>query len=392
MTPMRLPTSGALAMKLAAAGLLLLVAACAETPTTTDLASGPDIATVDNVMTAFMEKYSVPGLSLAITKDERLVYLKAYGRADDTRALRTKDRFRLGGVSKPSTSVTIMRLVEMGRLSLDQRVFGPGAILGTTYGTQPYGAGITNITVDHLLHHTGGGWPNVYATDPMSNNLSMSIDELITWALDNQPLVSTPGSAFSYSNFGYAVLGRVIERVTGTSYANAVQTLVLDPAGITDMAIAGNTLADRQADEVKYYGQSGQDPYSQNISRMDAHGGWIASAKSLTKLLVRIDGFGGKPDILSSSTLDVMTTGSSANSGYAAGWKVNALHDWWHGGSLPGTQTVISRTVSNGNYNFVVLTNTHSAASTFQPDLEQLFWKALAVTPSWPDIDLFQAP
>src|SRR5688572_20782952 len=230
----RLPTSGALAIKLAAAVIFPLVAACADSPTTIDTTStGTDLATVDNVMTAFMEKYSIPGLSLAITKDERLVYLKAYGRADGGE-LSTKDRFRIASVSKPITSVTIMRLVELGRLSLDQRVFGAGGVLGTTYATQPYGAGITSITVDHLLHHTGGGWPNS-GGDPMFANPTMSIHQLISWTLDNRPLASTPGSAYAYSNFGYAVLGRVIERVAGTDYASAVKTLVLDPAGITDM-------------------------------------------------------------------------------------------------------------------------------------------------------------
>ena len=83
MTPMRLPTSSALGMKRLSVILLPLVAACTDTPTTIDTTStGTDLATVDDVMTAFMEKYAVPGLSLAITKDERLVYLKAYGRAD----------------------------------------------------------------------------------------------------------------------------------------------------------------------------------------------------------------------------------------------------------------------------------------------------------------------
>jgi CubicO group peptidase (beta-lactamase class C family) len=387
----RLPTSGALATKIAATVLFPLVAACANTPTTVDPPSGPDIATVDDVMTAFMEKYSVPGLSLAITKDERLVYLKAYGRADDSRAVNTKDRFRIASVSKSITSVTIMRLVEQGRLSLDQRVFGTGAILGTTYGTQPYGAGITAITVDELLHHTSGGWPND-RDDPMLVNLSMSIDQLISWTLDNRLLASSPGSAYAYSNFGYAVLGRVIERVTGVSYASAVKTLVLDPAGITDMAIGGNTLADRQPHEVKYYGQGGQDPYSRNVSRMDSNGGWIATAQSLARLLVRVDGLAGKPDLLSGATIAVMTTGSSANPGYAAGWSVDTLGNWWHSGGLLGTASVIGRTVLGGNYSYVILVNTRSAASTFYPDLFGLFRAALAATPTWPDIDLFADP
>jgi len=220
----------------------------------------------------------------------------------------------------------------------------------------------------------------------------MSIDQLISWTLDNRPLAATPGSAFAYSNFGYAVLGRVIERVTGASYASAVKTLVLDPAGITDMAIARNTLADRQADEVMYFGQSGQNPYGMNVSRMDSHGGWIASAASLARLLVRVDGFAGKPDILSGATISVMTTGSSANSRYAAGWDVNFSQTWSHGGALLGAGAAIARTVSSGNYNFVILANTRSTASTWGSDLNQLFWAALAATPSWPDIDLFKAP
>lgn len=69
------------------------------------------------------------------------------------------------------------------------------------------------------------------------------------------------GATFAYSNFGYAILGRVIERITGTSYVNAVTQLVLQPAGVDDMAIAGNTLAQRKANDVMYYGQSGQNPH-----------------------------------------------------------------------------------------------------------------------------------
>jgi hypothetical protein len=139
-----------------------------------------------------------------------------------------------------------------------------------------------------------------------------------------------------------------------------------------------------------------------NLSRSDAAGGWIASAPSLARLLVRVDGFAGKPDILSSGTLDVMTTGSSANPGYAAGWFINRFdrggganpggytnRTWSHGGSLPGSRTEIGRTVSGGNYNFVILTNTRSTSSTFFSDLDGSFWAALAATPSWPAVDLF---
>ena len=130
-----------------------------------------------------------------------------------------------------------------------------------------------------------------------------------------------------------------------------------------------------------------------NLSRSDAAGGWIASARSLAKLLVRVDGFGGKPDILSSATISVMTTGSSANPGYAAGWFINRLGSgtWSHGGGLPGTR---DRDRSNRLRRQLQLRDPdeHPAAlpRTFFTDLDGAFWAALAATPQWPDVDLFR--
>ncbi len=346
-----------------------------------------DIASIDSVVKGFMTTYNVPGLSLAITRNENLVYVKAYGRADDKRQASSIDLYRIASLSKQLTSVALMRLVDQSRLSLNDKVFGAGAILGTRYGTQPYGPGITDITVDQLLHHTGGGWTNDGA-DPMFTNPAMSVGDLISWTLDNRPLTHPPGTFYAYSNFGYAVLGRVIEQITGLPYADAVRLLVLQPAGVSDMAIAGNTLADRLPTEVEYFSQGNGNPYAFNISRMDAHGGWLASATDLAKFLVRVDGLPGKTDILSADAIRVMTTGSAVNPNYAAGWSVNG-QNWWHTGGLPGTATEQARTTSSGNYNFVILTNTESQSPTFFADMDQLFWKALQATSAWPSYDLF---
>lgn len=349
---------------------------------------GGDLPGVDSAVSAFMAKYNVPGLSLAITKDEKLVYLKAYGKADDTHAATTQSLFRLASVSKQITSIAIMRLLDQGKISLDQRVFGPGAILGTQYGTAPYGPNIANITVDQLLHHTSGGWQND-GTDPMFTHPEMTAAQLIGWTLDNRPLNHIPGTGYAYSNFGYCILGRVIEKITGMPYAAAVNALVLKPLGITDMSIGGNTLADRKTNEVQYYGQNGENPYAYNIARMDSHGGWLATATDLAKILVHVDGFPDKPDILKPNTILVMTTATTANSGYACGWLVNPVGNWWHQGSLPGTATEIARTVGRGRFNFVILTNTRNSNPAFSADLDKLFWVASAAVTSWPSVDLF---
>ena len=236
------------------------------------------------------------------------------------------------------------------------------------------------------MHHTSGGWGNS-VNDPMFMNASLSTDELISWTLNNMPLSHTPGSNYDYSNFGYCLLGRIIEKITGQSYEAAVKSLVLAPIGITDMTISGNTLADRLPKEVKYYGQYNEDPYAYNIRRMDAHGGWLASAKDLARFLVYVDGFPVRPDIISSQTLTTMLTPSAANSEYACGWAVNGSN-YYHQGSLPGTATEQART-SDG-YNFVILTNTRSWLNNFSYDLDQVFWKALAKNPVWSDTDQFK--
>jgi CubicO group peptidase (beta-lactamase class C family) len=347
-----------------------------------------DLAAFDDTVNAFMAKYAVPAVSIAVTHDDKLIYLKSYGQADREagQAATNQNLYRLASVSKPITSVAIMRLVEQGKLHLSDTVFGTSGILGAAYGTLPYGPHITEITVDQLLHHIAGGWAND-TNDPMFTNPAMTAAQLISWTLDHRPLQNAPGTAYAYSNFGYCVLGRVIEKVTGQGYEAAVKALVLAPIGVSDMTIAGNTLADRLPHEVRYYGQFGEDPYAFNIHRMDSHGGWVSTAKDLAAFLVKVDGYPDKADILQAATLATMTTPSTANANYACGWAVNTANNWSHIGSLPGTETEIIRT-STG-WNFVMLVNTRSLYTTFDSDLDNVFWKSFAQLDAYPNYDLF---
>lgn len=350
-----------------------------------------DIPVLDDAVVAFMDRYGVPGLSLAVTKGEKLVYIKAYGKADKeaNQDVSIQSKFRVASVSKSITGIASVKLVEQGKLSLDDKVFGPNGLLGTTYGTKAYTDNIQAITVRHLLNHTSGGWGN-QNNDPMFTNPTMTADQLITWTLDNRPLVRAPGAAYDYSNFGYCILGRIIEKASGKPYEQYVKDEILKPAGVTEMAIGGNTLADRKPHEVKYYGTTngGPTPYAYNISRMDAHGGWIASAKDLARLLVHVDGFGSKTDIINASSITEMTTipSLSTPSGYALGWSVNAAKHWWHTGSLPGTSAIWVRTSSG--YNWAVLTNTRAGGNELA-ELDALVWKAVNGGVAWQDIDQF---
>src|SRR5699024_266726 len=352
---------------------------------------GQNIQTIDDEIRGFMGRYDVPGLSLAITKDGNLVYAKGYGWADKEMAAKvdTSSTFRIASLSKFITSIGIMTLQEKGALSLGDKVFGQGAILGTNYGTPPYSEYVRDITIRDLLQHQLGGWANSSDdSDPAFERADlMTVGELISWTLDNRPLENPPGTVFDYSNLGYQILGLVIEKLSSHTYAQFIQKNVLTAAGITNMHIAGGG---RAKNEVRYYGQDGREPFSYGsgvLSRLNSAGGWIASAIDLMRIMVRSDGFNTVPDMLDPSTIEMMTTPSDS-SNYAFGLYVNSLDNWWHSGSLTGTETWIVR--AHQGFNWVILMNTKSYDGNFISDLDGLIWPAVYNADThWPEIDLF---
>jgi CubicO group peptidase (beta-lactamase class C family) len=345
-----------------------------------------DVAAVDNAVTKFMTSWSVPGMSVAVIHNDKLVYVKSYGKmsATDTTSIKNSSLFRLASVSKQITSVAIMKLLEAGKLTLDSKVFGAGSILGTDY-TGTYLGGVSDITIGQLLHHTTGDWPND-GTDPMFQQTSYTQTQLINWALGGYPDRGKRGQYY-YSNFGYCLLGRVIEKLSGKTYEQYCKDVVLTPSGITDMVIGGNTLADRKPNEVIYTGQS-EDPYNMNVTRMDSHGGWLATATDMARFLAHVDGFTGVSDLLLPATITTMTTPSTGNPNYACGWAVSTANNWWHNGSLPGTLTEIIR--ANNGFCWVMLCNTRALNDQMDTDLDNLLWPAVNDgTTSWQDIDQF---
>jgi CubicO group peptidase (beta-lactamase class C family) len=334
------------------------------------------------VAESFRRKFDAPGLSVAIARQGSLQYAEAFGTIghESRQPLTTSGLFRIASVSKPITSAAIFALIEDGHLRIDDTVFGPHGILGTRYGRQPYARDIERITVDHLLTHSSGGWG--FEHDPMFSNPSMSQPELISWALDTQPPPNSPGKVFAYSNFGYCLLGRVVEQVSGRAYADDVQTRILSRSGIVDMRIAGNSLRERATDEVAYYGEtdgSFSDPYGINVSRMDSHGGWIATPTDLVHFALHVDGFDPRRNILRPDTIARMSSPSSTNPGYARGWNVNAKGHWWHGGDLPGTSAILVRTSSH--FCWAALTNTRAGHSP--QAIDDLVWEMVSRVGAW---------
>jgi|SRR5208282_3799280 len=339
----------------------------------------------------FMRQFAVPALSVAIARNGRIVYEGPFGEAStDTGApLQSSNLFRIASVTKPITSAAIFSLVEKGRIALSDKVFGAGGILGTAYGTSPYRRYVAEITVDHLLTHSCGGWQND-SSDPMFRFREMNHAQLISWTMDNLPLLNPPGEHYAYSNFGYCLLGRIIESVAGRPYSEYVRGEILSACGISDMQISGYTLKQRAPNEVVYLGQSGENPYDMNVARMDSHGGWLATATDLACFAGRLSGYGTAPGILKRETIAKMVSPGPASSPsaevkYARGWQVRneGKGNWWHNGSLPGTTSIMVRTATG--FCWAALCNTRrQPADEINGALDNLVWEMARKVREWP--------
>ena len=295
-----------------------------------------------------MSTYNIPGASLAVTKNGKLVYIKGYGKANTTTGelVTPQHRFRLASVSKTYTGVAIMKLIQDGKLTIDQKVFGTGGVLGNDYGVAPYNTNVLGMTVRHLLQHVSGSWGAATGGDVIDQNPAYTYKQLFDWVLSTRPNPNAPGTVYDYTNVGYNLLGRIIEKVSGKTYINYIKEDVLAPVGVTLTDIAGKTEAEKKTKEVTYYGQGNDASYVYTIAfpRRDADGGLMSTASDLLKLVTAVDGFTSRPDILNASSITTFTTASAAFSSYACGiglW--NAEHLWFNYGSLPGTRTGFMR-------------------------------------------------
>lgn len=342
------------------------------TPTPDELKAIADIAK------GFLDKYKCPGLSVAIARKGQIVYAEGFGVADKASGARvtTSHLFRICSVTKPITSVAIYLLIERGKLKLDDLVFGPQGVLGKDFQTRDVKF-VEEITIHHLLTHTAGGWSNS-SNDPMFTDPKLNHHELITWTLKNRPLEDKPGAHFAYSNFGYCILGRLIEKVSDSPYEKFVRDNIFRKCGILDMRLAGNTLAERAKNEVVYHDQTGEDPYGMNVHRMDSHGGWLGTPSDAVKFAMHVDGFDYTPNILAKKTIATMIAPTPASPGYASGWFVNGGPNRWHPGNLRGAASFLVHT--GRGLCWAAFANTRVPGGV---DLDDLMWSIARAVPAW---------
>ncbi len=379
---------------------------------TNKLSADPSMRSVDSIITDFLARKKIKGASVAITRDSKLVYAKGFGWADEEKGISVEPKhiFRIASVSKLITAVTIMKIAEEGRINIDDQVFGREGILNDSICLNYKDKRIEKITIRHLLNHTPG-WNNK-KEDPLFESVAIArkmnveppadIETIIQYYLQ-QDLSYDPGTKYCYSNFGYAVLGEVIEKVTGMNYEDYVQFAILHPLGIYDMHIGKSSVEDRPDNEVCYYvlgrdsrfysvdgsGEQDSKVYSgNNMELLSAAGGWVASAPELIKFIVAVDGFPEKPDILSDESIETMTK-TDRRTKKLIGWRgADGYGTWWRTGTLTGTSALIIR--NRNGINWVVLMNTTTKGrSKIHNEMSKTMFNAVKSVKQWPEYDLF---
>lgn len=371
----------------------------------------PESVKFDKTVLQFIRRWEIQGASLAVMKDGNLIYYKGYGYAnvEKRESVEVRHIFRMASVSKLITAVGIMKLEEQGKIKLSSTVFGKNGILPqfSNYTDKR----VEKITIEHLLRHRAGF--TIRSGDPMFSPLTMEVarragqnealstDQMIAYVIKSG-LGYTPGGNTKYSNFGYTLLSKVIEQISGMDYEKYIKQEILAPIGCHDMHIAHNIDTLCHENEVKYYESSDAELVEacdgsgkmvqkcnggNDVQGLQGAGGWVASPVEMLMFVSAIDGDPGKPDILKKSTITRMT--SCTKNELPMGWmKVKENGNWIRTGSMAGTSAMLCK--QSDGYTWIFVTNTSSwKGARFTRLISSMVNSAFGRVDQWPEKDMF---
>lgn len=366
---------------------------------TNALSDQPELQAMDSIMRRYLKRWEINGAQLAISRHDSLLYARGFGFADVARQTPMEPSYimRMASVSKLVTAVGIMKLRDMGKLKLSDKVFGPQGILNDTfYVNSIRDKRYYDITVEQLLRHKAG-FTN-YAGDPIFSTRYIMQQNHLTTPPDHRTLLRivlrrhlgyTPGTQQRYCNIGYTLLSLIIQKRTGMPYEQFMKRFVLEPVGCFDFHIAGNYLKDRRKNETVYYMHSSSEPapefnnsgrlvercYGENdITTALGAGAWTASAAELCRLVAAVDGDPTLPDVLTKDAVRLMTT-EMPDHQFSLGWNFTPKgKPWIRTGSLVGTSAIVLRYPDGECWVFITNTSTWKGHK-FSIDTMALFEK-----------------
>jgi uncharacterized protein (TIGR03437 family) len=396
--------------------LLCLVAVTLPAAAQTGIAM-ESMRAFDDGIQAFMNRWSVPGAALAVAKNGKLIYARGFGMADTaiSQPVEPDSLFRIGSVSKTVTAMAVLKLVEEGKLRLDDKVFD----ILTEYRDEAVDPRAFDITIRHLLSQSSGltveedDIPSASELVAMGVSLPLTQEFFIQEALAN-PLIFDPGTGYAYLSLNAVLLGKIIERTVHMPYETYMRTQVLGPMGITRMRLAKPFANQRAIGEVHYYDCPGStlvEPYYPNagdlvpqpyggtpMEVLGATGAWIASPIDLVRFATAVDG-SRWPRFLKPETVKEMLARSAvwpedAPGWYGLGWVVQRADGdriWWHNGLMNGASAYLMRSEAMSLDLAVTFNSASFDEDAFFGDLFSVVAEAIAATPYWPSDDFFPA-
>ena len=364
----------------------------------------------DASINRFMRYWGIRGGSFALMRNDSLLYAKGYGFANtqDSIPCEVKNIFRVASVSKLLTAVAVMHLEETGKLSTQDFVFGENGILNDSLFLNYRDKKITKITVEHLLRHTSGfsnphgdaAFNMELVAQFLGKPLPLSMDDMVLYATKNR-LRAVPGGRFNYSNLGYIVLSKIIEKASGLPYETYIKDSILAPIGCYDIHLANNYSEGFRENEVAYYevkeaelvpAYDGSDTLvmkslgGNDVRGLYGAGGWVASPVELLKLVSAINKCPVRKDFLSPESIDFMTPyGKNAK---PAGWASSSSNFWLRTGSMSGTSALIK--AQKDGYSWVFISNSSSwNGPGLARQMNREITQALRKVKKWPEADYF---
>jgi CubicO group peptidase (beta-lactamase class C family) len=299
--------------------------------------------------------------AVIISRDGRTVFEGAYGLADRERGIPNTllTKFRVGSMNKMLTAVAVLQLAQAAKLRLD-------APLGTYLRDYPNGELASKVTLHHLLTHTGGTG-DIFGPQFTAHRLELRNTEDYLRLYGTRGLRFEPGAQWEYSNYGFMLLGAVIERVSGMSYDEYIAARVLAPAGMTttgalpeDSVVPGRSVGYmRQAGTL--VSNAPTLPY-----RGTPAGGWYSTAGDFARFAIALREHRLLDPAHTALLLAGKVTMGQSVVQYAYGFMDRVQLGRrlvGHGGGAPGMNGELSFE-PNGGYMVVVLSNLDPPAAT----------------------------
>jgi CubicO group peptidase (beta-lactamase class C family) len=286
---------------------------------------------IDDLVKREMKKSEVPGMSVAVIQNGKVVKLKGYGFANIEHQVRVTPStiFEIGSIGKMFTASLVMKLVEAGKVKLDEsiRTYLPEAPVAWE-----------KVTVRHMLTHTSG----ITRDYPQSFDVKKDYTEADALKLQSDfPLEFQPGEKWSYSNVAYVMLGYMCSKVSGKPRGDLLAELLFKPAGMTTARIISDSeiVKNRAGGYYRHDDKFQNHPYESPTSKAEGSAGIYVSLKDMVQWNAAMDG----DKVLSAKIKTQMWTSAVLNDGtkpdYGFGWMVPVIngHKYMgHSGGVPG--------------------------------------------------------